>query len=63
MFLFDWMYNMLGWLGMRADSVINVCYIAGLYQKSARILFLGLDNAGKTYVYGLVLLTIVFVYY
>ena len=34
MFLVNWFYNTLGYLG--------------LYQKNAKILFLGLDNAGKS---------------
>ncbi len=56
MFIFDWFYNVLAALGTLKNFVKNLCtffflwhfYITGLYHKSAKILFLGLDNAGKT---------------
>lgn len=50
MFLFDWFYNVLAALG-KHFAVSSFCCLSassGLYHKSAKILFLGLDNAGKT---------------
>ena len=58
MFLFDWWYNVLAALGKLEKKnyflffsnffcLLFVCLL-GLYHKSAKILFLGLDNAGKT---------------
>jgi hypothetical protein len=56
MFFFDWFYDVLAALG-RPSSLLSFGYLLtlskcvrgiGLYHKSAKILFLGLDNAGKT---------------
>jgi GTP-binding protein SAR1 len=49
MFIWSWFYDVLAALG----SVTYTCIFCadsflGLYHKSAKILFLGLDNAGKT---------------
>ena len=45
MFLLNWFYDVLYYLGLlhHSDS-----HTIGLYQKSGKLLFLGLDNAGKT---------------
>jgi hypothetical protein len=64
MFLLDWFYNVLASLGKEElldpscallaavlDGLLHTFLprdLAGLYHKSAKILFLGLDNAGKT---------------
>lgn len=52
MFIFDWFYGILAALGNygiieNVALIHKVCWI-GLYHKNAKILFLGLDNAGKT---------------
>ena len=64
MFLFDWMYSVLASLGDRMIFIWSSQLkkfldrlfswpplfqsFQGLYHKNAKILFLGLDNAGKT---------------
>ncbi len=40
--MFDWFYSYF------ISPIYNVLSYVGLYRKSAKILFLGLDNAGKT---------------
>lgn len=45
MFLVNWFYDVLYYLG---SCKYNGVIWLGLYQKSGKLLFLGLDNAGKT---------------
>lgn len=46
MFLYDWFWGALSSLGTFFES--HVFLMSGLYNKSGKIVFLGLDNAGKT---------------
>jgi GTP-binding protein SAR1 len=51
MFIINWFWDVLAQLGMQRSllriATANVIH-AGLTHKNAKILFLGLDNAGKT---------------
>jgi len=53
MFIWDWFTGVLGYLGKWQEQVIHITKqlmssLLGLWRKSGKLLFLGLDNAGKT---------------
>jgi GTP-binding protein SAR1 len=48
MWMFDWFWNVLGSLGSFLFLLDSIIYYLGLYNKSGKVVFLGLDNAGKT---------------
>jgi GTP-binding protein SAR1 len=51
MFIINWFWDVLAQLGLPPSvlvSALTLTPLAGLLHKNAKILFLGLDNAGKT---------------
>ena len=51
MFIVNWFWDVLAQLGVPPSllvSTLTLTPLAGLLHKNAKILFLGLDNAGKT---------------
>jgi GTP-binding protein SAR1 len=51
MFIVNWFWDVLAQLGVPPSvlvSALTLTPLAGLLHKNAKILFLGLDNAGKT---------------
>ena len=51
MFIINWFWDVLAQLGVSSSfpvSAFTLTPLAGLLHKNAKILFLGLDNAGKT---------------
>ena len=52
MFIINWFWDVLAQLGeppsLRGSAFFHTHLLAGLLHKNAKILFLGLDNAGKT---------------
>lgn len=53
MFIVNWFWDVLAQLGLPASFLFPrlltlIILLSGLLHKNAKILFLGLDNAGKT---------------